>query len=166
MIIKSYELSELLLTEIGRFAILWNYFEEKFFDCYCSHLKIINKFNEITFDNAKAKSLQNVFIERIESYGLTGDENINRKIIQSYVKSVFWDDAPRKGKKKKEMDEEISAIIDFCTKDEPDVCGCLFLLYRIRNNLMHGVKQLPRIDNQFDIFQAANNVLETIERTN
>ena len=40
--------------------------------------------------------------------------------------------------------------------------GCLLVIYRIRNNLMHGIKLLEELDGQIELFRAANNVLENI----
>lgn len=42
--------------------------------------------------------------------------------------------------------------------------GCLLVLYRIRNNLMHGMKLLERLDGQIELFRAATAVLESITR--
>ncbi len=40
--------------------------------------------------------------------------------------------------------------------------GCLLVIYRIRNNLMHGIKLLEELDGQIELFRAANDVLENI----
>ena len=41
--------------------------------------------------------------------------------------------------------------------------GCLLVIYRIRNNLMHGLKMVEELNGQFELFQAVNGVLESIE---
>lgn len=40
--------------------------------------------------------------------------------------------------------------------------GCLLVLHRIRNNLMHGMKLLEELDGQIELFQAATAVLESV----
>lgn len=40
--------------------------------------------------------------------------------------------------------------------------GCLLVLHRIRNNLMHGMKLLEGLDGQIELFRAATAVLESI----
>lgn len=41
-------------------------------------------------------------------------------------------------------------------------CGCLLVIYRIRNNLMHGLKMVEELNNQLKLFKAVNGVLESI----
>lgn len=41
-------------------------------------------------------------------------------------------------------------------------CGCLLVIHRIRNNLMHGLKLLGQLDDQIELFRAANEVSESI----
>ena len=41
--------------------------------------------------------------------------------------------------------------------------GCLLAIYRIRNNLMHGLKMVEQLNDQFELFQAVNDVLESIK---
>ena len=40
--------------------------------------------------------------------------------------------------------------------------GCLLVLWRIRNNLMHGVKLIEELDGQYKLFCTATAVLESI----
>ena len=42
------------------------------------------------------------------------------------------------------------------------VCGCLLVIRRIRNNMMHGLKAVSELDKQIELFRSANEVLESI----
>lgn len=51
----------------------------------------------------------------------------------------------------------------FMEQKEEDVrCGCLLVIYRIRNNLMHGLKCIEQLNDQLKLFEAVNGVLETL----
>ena len=47
-------------------------------------------------------------------------------------------------------------------KEEDLGCGCLLVIYRIRNNLMHGLKCIEQLNDQIKLFEAVNDVLETL----
>ena len=42
------------------------------------------------------------------------------------------------------------------------VLGCLMSIYRIRCNMMHGLKIVEQLDDQYELFKAVNGVLESI----
>ena len=44
------------------------------------------------------------------------------------------------------------------------ICGALLCIYRIRNNLLHGLKELSELNGQIGLFKSMNNVLENIRR--
>ena len=48
------------------------------------------------------------------------------------------------------------------SKEEYIVLGCLMSIYRIRCNMMHGLKIVKQLDNQYELFKAVNGVLESI----
>lgn len=48
-------------------------------------------------------------------------------------------------------------------ESEDSRCGCLLVIYRIRNNLMHGLKDIEELNGQLELFQAVNDVLESIK---
>jgi hypothetical protein len=43
-----------------------------------------------------------------------------------------------------------------------NIIGCLLIVQRIRNNMMHGLKDICDLNEQLELFQAANEVLEGI----
>ena len=46
--------------------------------------------------------------------------------------------------------------------DDELVCGCLLIIHRIRNNMMHGLKVIKELNDQIELFRSANEVLESI----
>ena len=49
-------------------------------------------------------------------------------------------------------------------QEEDDLrCGCLLVIYRIRNNLMHGLKCIEQLNDQLELFQTVNGVLESLD---
>ena len=60
-------------------------------------------------------------------------------------------------------EEDINLMRMFLEQSGDDlVCGCLLVIHRIRNNLMHGLKLLCELDDQIEFFSAANEILENI----
>ena len=44
--------------------------------------------------------------------------------------------------------------------------GCLLVIFRIRNNLMHGLKCIEQLNDQLELFKAVNGVLESLDWKN
>ena len=49
---------------------------------------------------------------------------------------------------------------------QEDVIDGLFAIYRIRNNMFHGLKDYQMLNEQKELFDAVNNVLESILGSN
>lgn len=78
--------------------------------------------------------------------------------IETYVKKSLHDFDNLK-------DEYVTEMIKFLDDTNEDTtCGCLLAVCRIRNNLMHGIKDIGELDEQIDLFRAANKVLENIHK--
>ena len=62
-------------------------------------------------------------------------------------------------------EEDIMCMEQFL-KIEGDelVLGCLLIIHRIRNNMMHGLKTAKLLDDQIELFKAVNLVIENIEK--
>lgn len=59
--------------------------------------------------------------------------------------------------------EERKVMEDFIDQKEGDTAlGCLMTIYRIRCNMMHGLKIVEQLDDQYELFKAVNGVLESI----
>lgn len=151
MIIRGNKLTDETVMEIGRFTILWNCLERFVFDNNCSALKIKENYNDIFISEEAQRSLAAVLNERRGWFG---------QIISEYVDTGLYPGNAHRG------NEDNSVLIQkFMEQGEGDLrCGCLLTIYRLRNNLMHGLKCVEDLDGQLELFRAVNNVLESIER--
>lgn len=150
MNIKGHELTDEIVVEIGRFAILWNCFERFIFTNECSPAKIKEIYKELSISKAMQEKFANVLNERRSWFG---------QLIPDYVDTGLY---PGNARHAKEEDSEL--MQEFMKQEGEDLrCGCLLVIHRIRNNLMHGLKLIEELDGQIELFQAANDVLESIE---
>ena len=151
MIIKGYRLSDETVMELGRFAILWNHFEGTYCGNNCSVREIKRVYQRLALDEGKQKELATVLNERREYFG---------QIIPDYVDTGLYP-----GNARRTGEEDSVLMQKFMEQEEDDVrCGCLLVIHRIRNNLMHGLKCISDLDGQIKLFRAVNGVLESIER--
>ena len=154
MKIAEYEIKDRVVTEIGKFAILWNCFERTFCNNNCSPSVIIRISNDIVIDNEKKQTLVDVIKRR--QYLLYDDD------VNNYVNDGLHPENAR------QSDEEIKQyMLDFIDQSSRDTkIGCLLVIHRIRNNLMHGLKIPENLIGQYELFKAVNGVLESVERIN
>ena len=156
MWIKGYEIKDETVLEIGKFAILWNSFENSWCknDCKAGELKEVAK--NIFMDSYYQVEFAQELRRRCESFGQSKED---------YVKNSLH---PRNARKSLPENEKLMLrFIKQEVEDEGDrdlVCGCLLVIQRIRNNLMHGLKEINMLDGQIKLFRTANAVLESIKR--
>ncbi len=149
MKIKNFDLNDELIMELGKFTILWNLFEKHHCKYNCSPSEIERIGSEITIDEAKRRELYKVinirrvwFLETVEEYArISLHPNNSRMSNEKYIKYIR-DFIENKG-------------------DNLNI-GCLLVIHRIRNNLMHGLKIAEQLNDQLDLFKAVNGVLESI----
>ena len=61
-------------------------------------------------------------------------------------------------------EEHLLLIEKFIEQQGNDLsAGCLLVIFRIRSNLMHGLKDIDMLNDQLELFRAINGVLESIE---
>ena len=150
MKIKDFELDDRLVVEVGKFAILWNCFERFRCNNSCNPVKIKSIAPSIQIASDKQTELARVLNERRGWFG---------QIISDYVATGLHPSNAH------ESTEEDKALMrEFMEQAGTNLnCGCLLVIYRIRNNLMHGMKRAEELNGQFELFQAVNGVLESIE---
>ena len=151
MLIRGYSLKEETVKEIGRFAILWNCFERDYCANNCSMAKIVD-------------AVQNIQIPYEKQCEFAKELNKRRglfdQIIPDYVENSL-----HPANANKSAPTYINIMEDFMKQEYGDIKdGCLLIIYRLRSNLMHGLKMVTDLDCQIDLFIAANEVLESIER--
>lgn len=149
MLIKNVDLDNKLIMEIGKFAVLWNCFERFECDNNCNPKKIRIISENLNVDYEKQKKLAEVLNKRRSWF----EQNIT-----DYVKTGLhpFNFRSSRVEEKKLMEEFMDQSGDNLTS------GCLLVIYRIRNNLMHGLKCVELLNNQYDLFVAVNDVLESI----
>lgn len=144
--------SEDTITTLGKFAILWNMFENEKFDKYCTKDKIKNKTYDITINNDIILFMSNLKMALI-NYLTT--PKLSQK---SQVVKMFYDN--------NDINVIENHVYEYLNdkplSDEDKLQGCLFVCLRLRNNLFHGIKDKYSLDDQVKIFKALNNLLEYI----
>lgn len=145
--IHNCSLQQDTVLSIGKFAILWNIFESQKFENDCT----VNKIEKLKLNKSEQwHQLAEVLKQRQEQFDLTEEQYIARKLRQQGLKS-----------------ERIEKIKNFLQSNgREDIVGGLFAIYRIRNNMFHGEKDYQMLDGQKELFDAVNNVLESILRDN
>lgn len=135
------------VLSIGKFAILWNIFEREKCNNYCT----VSKIEKLIFNTSdKWHQLAEVLKRRQEQFDLTEEQYITRKLRRQGLNS--------------ERIEKINKFLQ--SNGQEDIVGGLFAIYRIRNNMFHGEKDYQMLDGQKELFDAVNNVLESILRDN
>ena len=82
--------------------------------------------------------------------------------ISEYVETGLYP-----GNAHQSQEEDRLLMEKFMEQKEDDLrCGCLLVIYRIRNNLMHGLKCIEQLNDQLELFKAVNGVLESLDRNN
>ena len=149
MIIKGNSLDDKLVIEVGRFAILWNCFERFKCDNACNPAKIKEVCQNIKIGKDKQAELARVLNIRRTWFG---------QVIPEYVETGLYP-----GNARRNQEEDRHLMEAFMEQKEEDLrCGCLLVIYRIRNNLMHGLKCVEQLNDQLELFEAVNGVLETL----
>ena len=149
MLIKGNNLSDDLVVENGKFAILWNCFERYQCNNNCNPSKIRSIYKNLSIDKAAQRELAKVLNERRSWFG---------QIISLYVETGLYPGNARQNN----IDDRM-AMGRFLEQNEEDLRhGCLLVIYRIRNDLMHGLKCIEQLNDQLTLIKAVNGVLESI----
>ncbi len=149
MLIKGCDLQNKTVLEIGKFSILWNCFEHDWCGNKCNPDRIKSISKTIQVDMAKQAYFAQVLNERRNWFG---------QLEIDYVR-----DSLHPGNARASTEDDMQIMRQFLAQEGDNLlCGCLLVIYRIRNNLMHGIKLLKELDGQIKLFRAANDVLENI----
>lgn len=145
--IHNCSLQQDTVLSIGKFAILWNIFESQKFENDCT----VNKIEKLKLNKSEQwHQLAEVLKRRREQFGLTEGQYIARKLRQKGLNS--------------ERIEKINKFLQ--SGGKTNIVGGLFAIYRIRNNMFHGLKDYQMLNEQKELFDAVNNVLESILGSN
>lgn len=147
MLIKGYDLNNELIMELGKFAVFWNLFEKNHCKYKCSFKAIKKACSYITV----SKDSQAAFAKALNNMRWWFD-----LVNSDFVSNVLY------STDRQPTGEESQYIKEFLDEGNDSPIGCLLCVYRVRNNMMHGIKSIEGLNDQFDIFKAANKVLEEL----
>jgi hypothetical protein len=154
MKILDKELSDEVVIEIGKFTILWAEFEKVYCGCKCCLAKIWDLKNKLIINKNKLLKYNQVLQGRLNYFNEDFECYVDYNLIPK--KAI-----PPNNEDKKAMKDFIN--LDELVKEYWS-CGALLCIYRIRNNLLHGLKNIDELDGQIELFRAMNAVLENIRR--
>ena len=103
------------------------------------------------------KELQLKLIDELKKWA----DARNRSLIDIVTNGLFSEHTVRPKKWEKRY-IEIFLTQNAAATDVAKLYGCLLTIYRIRNNFMHGLKDIATLKNQLDLFKAANSILEAL----
>ena len=147
--IKGESLKSETVLAIGKFSILWSEFEKKNLNNNCTPKKLIEE-----GEKHKTSDAWREFAKKIQGRA----DYYEGLDIEFYVEYSLWPESAHRM-----QDEHMKLITEFIKSDgEESTSGGFLAIYRIRNNLLHGLKELEQLDNQIELFNAMNNILETL----
>lgn len=139
--------SESDLSSIKNFSLIWNVFENIVCNNNCSVPRLIERLDLINFEPVEFEKSLNYFNSRYIDNGVTNERfeqlNFRNNDRRELVENVLLGN-----------NVEISNIVIALT----------IIVYRYRNNLFHGLKQMKFIDQQQENFENANLILMAILR--
>ena len=153
MTIKGMEVSTETVLEIGKFATLWNWFENAKCKNHCTVGKVSSVAEGLRLDRGLLVNFSNVLGHRVE---LLAGGNATKYVIERLDSTD-----PRKRLSSRDV-SAIEGFIDMSGGEQDITRGALLAIYRIRNNMFHGMKGVWDLDNQIEIFRAANAILEEV----
>lgn len=145
--INGFELKEETVLAIGKFTVLWNIFENERFGNHCT----VEKLEKLNLGTSKEwQELAQVLNKRQKLWGVTQENYVGTKLRTKGLNSAKI--------------EKIKTFLQ--SEGQQSIEGGLFILYRIRNNMFHGLKEWQMLDSQTELFNAVNKALERILRGN
>lgn len=149
--ILNSQLSDEIVTEIGKFSILWAEFE-KTLGNKCSDELLLEQKNNVLIKDEILIKFNSSLHGRIEYF----DED-----VEAYTNyNLIPENAHRPRDKYIKLMKDFLNLDEFVEKDW--ICGALLCIYRIRNNLLHGLKYIDELNGQLELFKSMNKVLENI----
>lgn len=129
MNILGKELENKTVLEIGKFTILWAEFEKNYCNNECNSNAIWDFASISTVNEDFLRDLCDKLKGRISYLGVNENQYINYNLTSERAR--------------KPSQADIKTIKDFINfKGENLLAGAMLAIYRIRNNLLHGLKEL------------------------
>lgn len=144
---KTLEKSE--RNTIFDFSMLWSLFEGTVMNCFCN-VSEIRKFANTCEQSGK---LQNIHFENYLIY-LQQRYYVNGSLTDHFQHLHI--------NKSGNPSEVIEALCNNSASNKVKFIGCLIIVFRLRNNLFHGVKWQYQFEGQKENFNNANEFLRNI----
>ena len=149
--IRGHHLNEETVFEIGRFSILWSIFENQFCHLKCTSSVLAEIAPTLTIDPAARARFAEALRCRCDLYKLLSADYVRFSLHPS-------------GSRLSSEDEQMLMQRFIEHRGGESTLGCLLIIRRLRNNLMHGLKLPEQLDDQLELFRAMNDVLEHLSR--
>lgn len=148
--ILNSDLDRQTIEELGKFSILWGCFEKQYCSNNCNFGNLKKAVQAVKEVEIHTSLLQSALQMRINEIGIadTGE----------YFKEGLFPEGAHVPKNK---DTIVNAMVSFFSEGK-SLFGCFLCMYRIRNNLMHGLKCVQELNLQYKLFQACNAILEDV----
>lgn len=151
MEINNKKLNNEIVLEIGKFTILWAEFEKEYCNNNCNSNSIWDFSTMYDIKREVLKDFAEKLKGRVDYYGVDEFIYVNYNLV------------PEGARTPSSLD--LNTIQDFLNFNGANlVAGAFLAIYRIRNNLLHGLKILSELNGQLELFKAMNKVLENIRR--
>ena len=149
--IRGHRLREETVLEIGRFSILWSIFENQYCRMKCTSVVLAEIAPTLTIDPAARTRFAEVLRCRCGLQELLSADYVRFSLHPSGSRLSSEDEQMRMQQFIEQSGNELTL-------------GCLLIVRRLRNNLMHGLKFPDELDGQLELFRAMNGVLEHLSR--
>ena len=168
--------SKEIIEELGKFSLLWAQFELEYCENNCSDKLFLNdtEFNKF-LQNVSSQTNKNKYILLRENFLKLCNFNLDfnhliKNLISVLLKYLH--------KTKETITPEFiheklysNNFTSYYTQVDNIICnnindntesllGGLLIIFRLRNNLFHGLKDCYTIDNQIEIFKSCNCILD------
>ena len=151
MEILNEDFNEDIVKEIGKFTILWAEYERQYCRNNCNSTTIRDFAKNYIVDDEILQDFSIKIQVRIENNCVSKEEYVGYILIPENANQPNKDDI-----------QEMYKFIG--QQGDENTLGAFLCIYRVRNNLLHGLKVLSELSRQIELFKSMNKVLENIRR--
>ncbi len=144
MNINGRQIESETVLEIGKFAILWNIFEKEKCNTNCN-IEKLRTLIQHEKTNQHWRDLSQVFKNRVTANASDSERYVDTKLSIG----IGLNEAAK---------QEVKDFIE--NTESSHLLGGLIAIYRIRNNMYHGLKDWTALDSQIELFRGINKFLE------
>lgn len=147
--LKQIGASDQIILELGKFSLLWNAFERILFKQECSINKIKNYQHYDKINNEK-------YYLNLLNELLTYFNKKKTEITKDFIKQKLYSN------NRNEYQIEVENVLKNDSHGKELQIGTILILFRLRNNMFHGLKDCFNINHQYQLFVSANSLLNYV----